>query len=188
MVTRTLWKCGLAALALAVMPATPDPVHASTRQVVTLSNPVVSVVDAARTVVTFEAKGDIRGLLTLNLVRATSGKGAPSLTGEWALVSRYAYDMLTGDADLGPTAEDSGYGHREGLAFADRGTINGPVTGGTLTFGDNGQLSGIESVGLQIAAGNLEFAGAAGGGSVSASGLQDVYNGSGSLVLATEVK
>jgi hypothetical protein len=186
--TRSLLICGLAALALATTPANHDPVHAATRQVVTLSFPRVSVVDAARTVVTFEAKGDIRGLLTLTLIRGTSEKGAASLTGEWALVSRYVYDMLTGDADLGPTGEDAGYGHREGLAFAERGTIHGPVTGGTLGFDDNGQLSGIESLGLQIADGNLEFAGALGSGSVSASDLQDVTYGSGSLVLATEVK
>src|SRR5438093_7798562 len=95
--TRSLLMCGSAALALATAPANHDPVQAATKQVVALSGPRVSVVDAARTVVTFEAKGDIRGLLTLSLVRGTAG--APSLTGEWALVSRYVRDMLTGDED-----------------------------------------------------------------------------------------
>jgi hypothetical protein len=185
--TRSLLMCGSAALALAAAPANHDPVHAATKQVVALSGPRVSVVDAARTVVTFDAKGDIRGLLTLSLVRGTGEKGAPSLTGEWALVSRYVRDMLTGDEDLGPTGEDSGYAHKERLAFVERGTIHGAVTGGMLGFDSNGQLDSLESLRLQVAGGNLDFAGALGSGSASGASLQSEAYGSGTLVLATEV-
>ena len=187
--TRSLWMCGFAALLLAAAPANHDPVHAAaTSQVVALSGPRVSVVDAARTVVTFETKGDIRGLLTLILVRGAGEQGKAPLTGEWSLVSRYAYDMLTGNADLGPTAEDAGYAQEERFAFAERGTIHGAVAAGTLGFDANGQLNSIQGVRLQVAGGNLDFAGALGSGSASASNLQDATYGSGTLELAQEVK
>jgi hypothetical protein len=180
--TRFLLMCGSAALALATMPANHDPVQAATRQVVVLSGPQVSAVDATRTVVTFEAKGDIRGMLTLTLVRGSAERGAAPLTGEWALVSRYVRDMVTGNDDL-PAGD-----HQERLAFVERGTIHGAVAGGTLVFDANGQLDSIESLRVRIAGGNLEFAGASGSGSASASNLQDVNNGSGTLALALEVK
>jgi len=186
--TRSILMCGSAALALAMAPANRDPVQAATRQVVNLSGPRVSVVDAARTVVTFEAKGDIRGLLTLHLVRGISEKGVATLGGEWFLVSRYVYDMNTGNADLGPSAEADGHDEREALAFAEGGTIHGAVTGGALAFDSNGQLAGLQSVQLQVAGGNLDFASSSGNGSASAANLQDGAYGSGTLVLATEVK
>jgi hypothetical protein len=176
--------CGSAALALATAPANRDPIQAATRQVVALSSPQVSVVNAARTVVTFQAKGDIRGMLTLTLVRGAEG----AVTGEWALVSRYVYDMISGNEDLGPTAEDAGYAEKEALAFAERGTIHGAVAGGKLGFDANGRLDSIDSLPLQVAGGNLDFAGSKGSGSASASNLQDVNYGSGTLVLAAEVK
>lgn len=185
MSTRTRLMCGLAALLLAAAPVMNDPVHAAaSQQVVELSGPRVSVVDAARTVVTFEAKGDIRGLLTLTLI----GGGKAPLTGEWALVSRYVYDMTTGNADLGPTAEDAGYAQEEKLAFAERGTIHGAVVGGRLGYDGDGQLSRIEGLRLQVVGGNFDFAGATGNASLNASGLQDASNGSGTAVLAQEVK
>lgn len=184
MSTRSLLRCGLSALVLAAAPAIPDPVHAATQQVVELSGPRVSVVNAARTVVTFQAKGDIRGLLTLTLLR----DGDAPVSGEWALVSRYLYDLTTGNADLGPGAEDSGYADPEKLAFAERGTIHGAVAGGTLGFDANGQLVKIDGLRLQIAGGNFDFAGAMGNGSLSASGLQDNTDGAGTFVLAQEVK
>lgn len=186
--TRSILMCGSAALALAMAPANRDPVQAATKQVVNLSGPRVSVVDAARTVVTFDAKGDIRGLLTLHLVRGTSVKGAATLGGEWVLLSRYVYDMNTGNADLGPSSEADGHAEREALAFAERGTISGAVTGGTLAFDSNGQLAGLESVQLQVTGGNSDFAGTSGSGSISAANLQDATYGSGTIVLATEVK
>ena len=185
--TRFLLMCGSAALALATTPANGGPVRAAapaTRQVVTLSGPRVSVVDAARTVVTFEAKGDIRGMLTLTLIRGSAERGAATLTGEWALVSRYPRDIVTGSDDLSGDEIE----HEEHLTFVERGTVSGAVGGGTLGFDTNGQLDSIESLQVRIAGGNLEFAGASGSGSASASNLQDVNNGSGTLALALEVK
>jgi hypothetical protein len=183
--SRLLLMCGMAALVLAAAPAIHDPVHAAaSRQVVELSGPRVSVVNAARTVVTFEAKGDIRGLLTLTLLR----EGNAPVSGEWALVSRYVYDLTTGNADLGAGAEDAGYADSEKLAFAERGTIHGAVAGGTLGFNADGQLYKIDGLRLQIAGGNFDFEGALGNGSLSASSLQDFNDGAGTFVLAQEVK
>ena len=187
--TRSLLMCGFAALLLAAAPANHDPVHAAaTSQVVALSGPRVSVVDAAKTVVTFEAKGDIRGLLTLILVRGAAEQGKAPLAGEWSLVSRYAYDTITGNADLGPTAEDAGYAQAEGFAIAERGTVHGAVAGGSLRFDADGRLDSIAGLKLQVAGGNFDFAGASGSGSVSASSLQDVNYGAGTFALAQEVK
>jgi hypothetical protein len=173
---------GLAALATAAMPANNGPVQASTRQVVYLSGPRVSFVDDARTVVTFEATGDIRGLLTLTLVPG----GAGSVRGEWALVSRYVKDLVTGADEL-PVGREGEPEPEESPAWINRGTINGPISGGVLGFDPNGQLSSIDSVKMEVVGGNLEFEGAKGSGSASAVNMQDINQGNGTVVLAMEV-
>jgi len=182
--TRYLLLCGSAALVLATAPANGDSLQASTGQVVALSGPRVSVLDAARTVVTFEAAGDIRGMLTLNLVGGSAGT-AP-LTGEWSLVSRYVDDMVGGGDRPAPAGDDPE--HDEYIEFVERGTVGGTVAGGILGFDTNGRLESLESLRLRVAGGYLEFQGATGSGSASASNLQDVSNGSGTLVLALEVR
>jgi hypothetical protein len=97
--------------------------------------------------------------------------------------------MITGNEDLGPSAANAGYKEEpEQLAFVERGTIHGAIAGGTLGFDRNGQLDSVEGLKLQVAGGNLEFAGSTGAGSASASNLQDVTYGSGTLTLASEVK
>ena len=181
--TRSLLLFCSAALALAAMPANRGPVQATSREVIVLSGPRVSAVDAARTVVTFEAKGDIRGLLTLTLV-----PGSTPLTGEWALVSRYVTDMVGTSDDGAANGDGDEVEHAERLAFVERGSIRGGVTGGTLGFDGNGQLDSIEGLQLRIAGGNLQFQGASGSGSGSAANMQDVIYGTGTVVLAMEVK
>ena len=181
--TRSLLIFCSAALALAAMPANRGAIQAATRQVDYLSGPRVSAVNETRTVVTLEAKGAIRGLLTLTLV-----PGSAPLTGEWALVSRYMTDTLGGGDDGPTTVDGEEIDHEERPAFVERGSIQGAVTGGKLSFDGNGQLNGIEGLQLRVAGGSLKFAGATGGGSISASNLQDVTYGTGTLVLAMEVK
>lgn len=183
--TRSLLMCGTAALTLALAPAE---MQAATQQVVSLSGPRVSVVDASRIVVTFETRGDVRGLLTLIIDRDPAGDPS-AMKGQWALVSRYLRDLVSGSEDLGvPTVEHDALVHEEKIAIMDRGTIHGAIAEGTLVFDANGALTGIEGLRLEIAGGYIEFKGAAGAASVSASDLQDVYAGSGTLVLAQEVK
>jgi len=172
--TRPLLLCGSAALLLALAPATP--VHAAA-QVVRLSGARVSVVDANRTVVVFEAAGEIRGMLTLML-----NTGQEKLTGEWALVSRYVIDLNTGDAPR-PAVEGEGE-PEEAPAFVDRGTLQGDVVGGQLAFDAKGQLTGIQGLRTQVRNASQEFAGATGGGSLNA----DLAQGSGTFGLALEVK
>jgi hypothetical protein len=175
--------CGCAALALAAMPANRGPVQAASRQVVALSGPRVSAVDQTRTVVTFEAKGDIRGLLTLTLAPDSS-----PLTGELALVSRYVVDTLGGPEDEMPSGDGDEVDHEERPAFMERGSLRGVVTGGTLRYDGSGQLAAIEGLQVRIAGGNLEFKDATGSGAASAYNIQDVAAGTGTLVLAMEVK
>ena len=171
--TRPLLLCGSAALLLALAPATP--VHAAA-QVVRLSGARVSVVDATRTVVVFEATGDIRGMLTVML---TPGQ---KLGGEWALVSRYVVDLNTG-SEPKPALEGEGE-PEEAPAFVERGTLQGDVVGGQLVFDKNGQPAGIQGLRAVVRNASQEFAGASGGGALSA----DLAGGSGTFELALEVK
>jgi hypothetical protein len=182
--TRFLLMCGSAALALAATPAT-RPVLAS-GHAVSLTGPRVSVVDATRTVVTFEAGGDIRGMLTLNLIQASAG--AP-LTGDWSFVSRYIQDLPAGGDERPERARPSSDEpqHDEHIGFVERGTLRGPVQGGTLGYDADGKLDSLDFLELPIAGGYIEFAGAAGSGLVSASNMQDA-SGSGSLRLEMEVQ
>jgi len=182
--TRFLLMCGSAALALVAAPASHDPVHAANRQEVRLSGPRVSDLKGGAYVVTLEAAGDIRGLLTLTL----KSNGAAVTGGEWVLVSRYLQDMITGSEELGPTGEHDGIVHEERIAFRDRGTLRGSISGGGLSYDSEGRLAGIDGLQLAIAGGDIEFAGAAGAGSISASNLQDERFGAGQAVLASEVK
>jgi hypothetical protein len=182
--TRILLMCGSAALALAIAPASHDPVQAANRQEVRLSGPRVSTLGGGAYVVTLEAAGDIRGLLTLDL----KSNGATVTAGEWVLVSRYLQDTITGSEELGPTGEHDGIVHEERIAFRERGTLRGSISGGGLSFDSEGRLAGIDGLKLAVVGGDIEFAGAAGTASVSASNLQDERNGSGQAVLAGEVK
>jgi hypothetical protein len=182
--TRFLLTCGSAALALAAMPAT-APVLAASGQVVALSTPRVSVVDAARTVVTFEASGDIRGVLTLNLLNGSGG----ALTGDWSLVSRYVQDVAGGGDERPQSTDRRGDepDHNEAIEFVERGTVRGTVVGGALGYDAHGQLYSLDALALQVGGGYVEFAGATGSGDASASNLQDPDSGSGVLNLAMEV-
>ena len=186
--TRFLLLCGSAAVALAVTPASLDPVHAASRQAesrqdVRLSGPRVSALGGGSYVVTLEAAGDIRGLLTLTLKADGAAVG-----GEWVLVSRYLQDMLSGNEELGPTGEHDGIVHEERIAFRERGTLRGSIAGGSLSFDSDGRLNGIDGLTLAVAGGDLEFAGAAGAGTLAASNLQDERVGSGLVSFAREVK
>ena len=182
--TRFLLTCGSAALALALAPASHDPVHAANRQEVRLSGPRVSALGGGSYVVTLEAAGDIRGLLTLHL----KANGAAVAAGEWVLVSQYLQDTITGSEELGPTGEHDGIVHEERIGFRNRGILHGSISGGGLSYDSEGRLAGIDGLRVAIAGGEIEFAGAAGAGTISASNLQDERFGAGQVVLASEVK
>jgi hypothetical protein len=181
--TRFLSAWGLAALCMLAAP--PSPAHASGSEVA-LSGARVSMLDKGRIVASFEARGDVRGMVTVTIDRDAKG----SLAGEWVLVSRYVRDLnadgqvddrMAAERAALPGAELHGL-HKEYIDIYEGGTLRGPVTGGSLAFDVDGALVGIESLQLAIADGNLTFAGARGTASLTASGLRDA-NGTGTLRL-----
>lgn len=149
-----------------------------------LDNAQVSALPNGKVVVTMEAKGDLRGLLTLTLDTA----GNQITGGEWVLVSRYV-EYLDEDGHVLTLEEEAEHPHSETephserLRFVDKGSVSGAVVSGQLAKDANGATTGVDSVGLSLDAGSLTFAGASGTGSGSATSLQDVAASSGSLVL-----
>ena len=183
---RSLLTCAAAAVALAAAPAGDARAASSAREEVRLSAPRVSALGGGAYVVTFESAGDIRGLLTLTL----KANGA-SVTGEWVLVSRYIYDSGSGSEELTTGlagGEHASTVHEESVAFRERGTLKGAVSGGAVVFDAEGRLAAIDGLQLAVADGNLEFSGSTGAGSAFASNLQDPRNGSGTLVVTREVR
>ena len=182
--SRVLPAWGLAALC--VIAAPPTPARAASGSEVALSGARVSMLDTGRIVASFEARGDVRGLVTVTLDRDAKG----SIGGEWVLVSRYVRDLnadgqvddrMAAERAALPGAELHGL-HKEYIDIYEGGTLRGSVTGGSLAFDVDGALTGITSLQLAIDGGNLSFAGAAGTASLTASGLRD-ENGTGTLRL-----
>ena len=180
--TRLLSLWGLAALCLIAAP--PDSAHAKPGEGVALSGARVSMVGDDRVVASFEAAGEIRGLFTAWISRDAKG----ALTGDWFLVSRYAVDLnADGEVDDSlaiergtlPGAELHAR-HREYMTIHEGGTLRGTITGGALTVDVDGVVTGIESLQLVIDGGNIEFEGARGSGSLTASNLRD-ESGNGTL-------
>jgi hypothetical protein len=149
---------------------------AETRNVV-LAGARVSNVSAARVVVTMEASGDLRGLLTLTLDRVDG-----HLAGEWALVVRYLQDF---DDDGNPTAPD--FDHSDGephehFQLVDKGTLSGPIADGALATDAEGTITGV-TVQLGVSEGSLTFQGAAGSGWAAATVINDIHVSTGTLTL-----
>lgn len=182
--TRFLSLWGLAALCLIAAP--PDSAQAKAGDRVALSGSRVSMLELEkdRIVASFEASGDIRGMVTVRIDRDAKG----ALTGEWFLVCRYLRDLnADGQVDDLLAAERAALPgvelhrlHREYFDIHEGGTLRGSITGGTLVFDVDGVLTGIESLQLVIDGGNIEFAGAKGAASLTASNLRD-ENGTGTL-------
>lgn len=187
--TRSLLMCGSAALSLALAPANRDPVQAANRFEVALSGARVDMIGTDRIVASFDATGDIRGLLTATINRGAAG----TLSGEWVLVSRYVRDLMPdGQVDeraIETRAALPGWElharHKEYFEIHDRGTLRGTIAGGALSFDVDGRLRAIESLQLSIDGGCLEFKGLTGAGSLTGSNLQS-DSGIGTLSLAPE--
>ena len=187
--THTLLACGIAALSLALAPANRDPVQAAGGFEVALSGARVDMIGKGRIVASFDATGDIRGLLTATIDRDAEG----ALSGEWVLVSRYLRD-LTPEGEVDERANDERAAlpgeelhrrHKEYIDIYNRGTLRGSITGGSLSFDVDGRLRTIESLQVSIDGGNLEFRGLTGAGSLTGSNLQG-ESGIGTLRLTTQ--
>ena len=149
----------------------------------TLTNGQVSETAPGKVVVTFESKGDLRGLVTLTVSTA----GSEITGGEWAFVVRYV-DYLDHHGRPIPEGEEEHLHsesdpHFERPLFVDKGTLSGTVGGGVLSRGADGAITGLGSVLLSIESGSLTFEGAAGSGSSAAAGLEQATTSSGSLDL-----
>lgn len=188
--TRFLSAWGLAALCLiAAPPHAAQAAQAKAGAEVALSGSRVSILEGGRIVASFDAGGDIRGMVTVTIDRDAQG----ALSGEWVLVSRYVRDLnANGEVDDRMAAERAALPgmelhrlHREYIDIYEGGAVHGPVSGGTLSFDVDGALVGIESLQLTIQDGNNDFAGSRGSASLSASNLRD-QNGTGTLRLTRE--
>jgi hypothetical protein len=145
---------------------------------VTLDHARVDRLDDGHVVITMEARGDLKGLITLTL----EGEGDGSLwKGEWALVVAYIQDLnedgtIADEPEEHPHSEEPGehhHGeegepHRERVRFVRDGTLSGQVLGASLLFSENGSLTGIEDAQLKVSKGSLKFQGAHGTGQITA--------------------
>jgi len=154
----------------------------TTRQM-TLTNAQVSETAPGRVIVTMEAKGDLRGLVTLTM--NTSGHDITG--GEWAFVVRYVEYLDHHGQPIAEGQEEQVHSesepHAERPRFIDKGTLAGTVRGGAISRGADGAIVGVDSVLLSIESGSLTFEGTVGDGSSAASGLHNVSAASGSLAL-----
>jgi hypothetical protein len=172
-------------LALCLIAAPPPPTQASDGHAVTLSGARVSMLEKGRIVVSFDAAGDIRGLVTVTIDRDAGG----ALKGEWVLVSRYLQDLTPeGEPDeraienrAALPGEELHALHREYMEIRERGTLRGSIAGGALAFDVDGSLRAIESLRLAIDGGSIEFDGATGAGSLTTANLRNERTGTLSL-------
>jgi hypothetical protein len=149
-----------------------------------------------RLVITLDARGDLRGLVTLNLSVAADG----TITrGDWALVVSHLED-LNPDGSVAPVDEEEPHQHQEEssdlpfeehhdedvphhefIRFVNKGTLGGDVLGGFVGAGTGGALA-LVNVQLRLTSATLTFASTtSGNGSVDADLGRD--NGKGSLRL-----
>ena len=179
--TRFLSMCGAAALALA---ATPAPHADAASQDVLLSGARLDMLADGRAVVSFDASGAIRGLLTLQIQR-----DGDAVRGQWVLVARHLQDLnAEGEAD--PRAQENRAAlpgpelhllHTEYVRIVNRGTLHGTIDGGALDFDVDGRLRSIGTLKLDIASGSGDFAGRSGALSLDATNLHDAARGAGTL-------
>jgi hypothetical protein len=150
----------------------------------TLSDVRIDVLDSGKVVVSLQASGDFKGLLTLNLEQGSDG----AFNGEWAFMVAHAD---TTDPETGREPEDDGHvhgaggaegadeephthPHRDFVRLVHRGSLSGPITGARLVFDAAGKLADM-SAPLSINQATLEFTGVHGTGSATLAGLTLVF-------------
>ena len=140
-----------------------------------LTHAQVSYPSATQTVITMQATGDLPGLLTLTLNHDAGSTAVTTAT--WALAVAYAqYSALP----AGTTTDDP---DAQPMTLVNEGTLGGTLSGGTLVLDANGAVVGLSGAQLFIVSGSLQFDGAAGGGSMQATGFADFATSSGTLSL-----
>ncbi len=176
-VPRTLAALAVLGLALAAAPRASAQTAATGPQTYasTLSHAQVSYPSATEVVITMQATGNLPGLLTLTLNHDAGSTDVTSAT--WALAVSYAqYSALP----AGTTSDDP---DAQPMTLVNEGTLGGKLTGATLVTDANGAIVGVSGAQLFIVSGSLQFDGAAGGGSMQATGFADFATSSGTLSL-----
>jgi hypothetical protein len=162
-------------LALAAMLGLAATGHAQTTQTahsITLTQPKTSQVTPSRTVITMEAAGDLRGLLTLTIDRTADG-----VSGEWALVVKHLQDVDAAGAPTAPNFDESQGEPAERIGIVDLGTLGGSISAATLSTTADGAIAGIDGLQLTVATGSLTFQGATGAGWANVSTLLSASTG-----------
>jgi hypothetical protein len=140
---------------------------------------------AGRLVIAMNARGDLRGLVTLTL---SVGPDGTITSGDWALVVSHLEDLNpdgtvavvneeephehSEEPSDGPLEEhhdeSSGGEHHEFIRFVNKGTLGGDITGGFVGTGADGALA-LVNVQLQLTGATLTFASTSSGtGSIDA--------------------
>jgi hypothetical protein len=146
----------------------------------TVSTPRVDVLDNGNVVVSLDAVGDLRGVMTLTLQPMADA----SYAGTWAFTVTHA-DTTDPETGLEPEphtdAEGESHEHAEGdsahedfLRLVHRGSLSGSIAGAVLTFAADGTLDALTAP-LTIAAGSNEFTGVTGSGTASLTGVSLVF-------------
>jgi hypothetical protein len=131
-----------------------------------------------------EASGDLRGMVTLMLKRDAANN---TVTGEWAFVNSYVQDLGEGhshqDGHNHLTESNSETGEH-GERLIDKGTIRGKVTGGGVTLNNDGTLSSLNSIQLNIISGSLTYTNVKqGNGAVNGLNLSNLRASTGTMTL-----
>lgn len=143
--------------------------HATTALISTLTSPRPSV-DGKHVVVSLEAKGDLKGIITIEL----DPDGAGGLKGKWAMAIAYTQSLNPDGTPAADTPEEhheedviaDPEHHRERIRFVNDGTMNGSVTSATLRYAQDGSVIGIDSVLLKVDDGSVTYTGAKGYGEI----------------------
>jgi hypothetical protein len=161
--------------------AAPPPTTAPVEHHSAFGAPRTSTLANGTVVVSFEAAGDLRGLVTLTLRSADGGGYA----GEWAFTVAHAdhTDPATGeDPELehafggSEGTDDTGQepAHKAFVTLVHQGSLAGAVSHADLTQGADGGLTRLQAT-LTVDQGASEFSGATGSGQATLDGLHLLF-------------
>jgi surface antigen len=162
---------GAAVAALGFALFSPAPVaHAQTRTprayASTLSTPRATRDPNGHVVVSMEATGDLKGMITFEL---DPDGDAGAYSGKWAMVVAYVQDVNPdGTISTAPLVEEHGGPEPpEYIRFVRDGSVFGAITNATVRTTADGAIDGVAFAQLIVASGSLKFAAATGNGSVT---------------------
>ena len=150
-------------------PLTARSASQQTGHITTLTSPRATA-DGQHIVVSLEAKGELNGLITIEL----DPDGAGGLIGKWAMAVAYTQSLNADGTPAVETGEEhheedviaDPEHHRERIRFVNDGTLNGKVKAATLRYAEDGSIIGLANLLLTVDAGSVTFTGAKGYGEI----------------------